>query len=527
MTLNGTSRTVSATTRLIGAALAACLLLARPATSAAAPPASATHFYITGAGFGHGIGMSQYGAAGYALHGYTYQQILQHYFSSTTIGAVNPNRSVTVLLREGAASFRGATFVRGVRIRLNPRVNYGVLSNGTTISVISRGRTIVTVRPPLVVRAARGLLTLLGAGRYRGVFMFRPGGGGVLTINAVSLENYVRGVVAAEMPATWPAPALEAQAVAARSYAVTAGAVAADFDVYGDTRSQMYAGVAAETAATNAAVAATRGQVVEYNGQPVVTYYFASSGGYTESVQNVWAGVTPEAWLVGVPDPYDDSFNNPYAHWLDRFTVGVAAHRLRGLYQGTFEGVNVVQTGVSPRVVQAQVVGTGGFSTISGTRLQQLFGTLSTDMQFATLTEQGEQSPTEVQASTAPPPSTPPAATTTTTTTTTPTAPPTTTPSTTTTATTTTPTTTTPATTGGLGLANAANVSSSYYSVQGTVYPAQPGATVVAQLNQAGVWTSVSQAQVTASGSFVIPVATPGTYRVLLGSINGPNITVP
>lgn len=519
MTPPGKSRMVAAARRLLLAVTAGAAMLVAPTGAAASSAASsATHFYISGGGFGHGVGMSQYGAAGYAEHGYSDVQILQHYYSSTTIGTVNPNRTVTVLLHEGAASFRGATYVRGVNIELDPSVNYGVIANPSgTLSLISHGRTILTASPPLMVRPASGLLTLVGDGRFRGAFIFRPGGGGVMTINSVGLDNYVRGVVSAEMPAGWPPAALEAQAIAARTYAITADAVATGFDVYSDSRSQMYEGLKAETPATNAAVAATRGQVVEYNGQPVVTYFFASSGGFTESVQNVWQGVAPEAWLHGVPDPYDDSFNNPYYHWIDRYSIAGAAARLRGLYQGAFEGVNITQTGVSPRVVQAQVIGTGGFSTISGAKLQQRFGTLSTDMSFTTLTEQGEQSATPVEASTAPVQA--PTQTTTTPSTTTPA-------TTTTTPSSTTPSTTTPSS-GGVGIASAASVSSSLLSVQGTIFPAQEGATVTAQLKQGGVWTNVSQAQVTASGAYVIPVPSAGAYRVVFNDINGPNVTVP
>src|SRR5208283_5867139 len=86
-------------------------------------------------------------------------------------------------------------------------------------------------------------------------------------VQRVPLERYVRGVVSAEVPASWPLAALQAQAVASRTYALTAHAGGSRFDVYSDTRSQVYEGVAAETAATNAAVAATAGQIVLYDGQ--------------------------------------------------------------------------------------------------------------------------------------------------------------------------------------------------------------------------------------------------------------------
>jgi stage II sporulation protein D len=531
----GFTRLVSPALRATVAAVSACAiasvaLLAAPAGAAAAP-SSASRFYISGAGFGHGIGMSQYGAAGFAQHGFTYQQILSHYYAATTLGNVNPNHNVTVLLHEGAASFRGALHIKGSTISLSPRTNYGVIPAGSSLKLISHGRTVGTFAPPLTVTGNGTPLTLVGQGRYLGAFVFRPASsGGVMTINAVGLDNYVRGVVAAEMPSSWPAQALDAQAVAARTYAITAGVVAADFDVYDDTRSQMYEGVNAETPASNAAVAATSGQVVDYDGAPVVTYFFASSGGYTESVQNVWYGIAPEAWLHGEPDPYDDSYNNPYYRWSNPYSVGTAARKLRKYYAGTFEGLNVLQTGVSPRVVQAQVVGSSGSDTVTGAQLQSLFGTLSTYMSFSTLTENASHTGTPVAASTAPVATSTPTTTTATPTTATPTT------VSTTQAPTPTVTTSTPPPTGGTGLAaataqtaNAAaavSTTSSDISINGTVYPVEQGAAVVAQLKEASGWMSVGSAQVTSSGTYVIPVPSTGIYRVAYAGINGPNISI-
>ena len=92
-----------------------------------------------------------------------------------------------------------------------------------------------------------GELNLAGNGAYRGTLVFRSAGGpDVQTVDALALDDYVRGVVSAEIPSTWPPQALEAQAVAARTYALTADAGGADFNVYDDTRSQMYGGVGAE-----------------------------------------------------------------------------------------------------------------------------------------------------------------------------------------------------------------------------------------------------------------------------------------
>ena len=123
---------------------------------------------------------------------------------------------------------------------------------------------------------------------------------------AVPLERYVRGVVAAEMPSSWPLAALEAQAIASRTYALTADAGGSRFDVYSDTRSQIYQGAAAETAATNAAVAATAGQIVDLRRaarrSPTSS---PAPAGMTEDIQNSFLGAAPEPWLRGVADPYE------------------------------------------------------------------------------------------------------------------------------------------------------------------------------------------------------------------------------
>jgi stage II sporulation protein D len=207
----------------------------------------------------------------------------------------------------------------------------------------------------------------------------------VLTVDVVDLDDYVRGVVSAEMPASWPAAALEAQAVAARTYAITTGVGASAYDLYDDTRSQMYAGVSAETPATDAAVGATRGQVVTYDGRPAVTYFFASSGGSTESIQNVWPSATPEPWLTGVPDPFDSAGGDPYHAWGSHMSLGAATAKLGPLVDGTLVGIAVTTHGVSPRILTARIVGTRGSTSVTGAQLQSAFGLPSTYAAFTTI----------------------------------------------------------------------------------------------------------------------------------------------
>jgi SpoIID/LytB domain protein len=189
-------------------------------------------------------------------------------------------------------------------------------------------------------------------------------------VERVPLERYVRGVVSAEMPSSWPLAALEAQAIASRSYALTTDAGGTRFDVYSDTRSQMYLGAAAETASTNAAVAATAGQVVLYQGKPVTTYYFASSGGMTENIENSFIGAQPEPWLKGVPDSYETKASD----WKLSMSFASATARLSGLVRGSFRGIEVLKRGVSPRIVAAEVLGSRGDTPVSGPELEARLG---------------------------------------------------------------------------------------------------------------------------------------------------------
>jgi stage II sporulation protein D len=263
--------------------------------------AGASTLVIEGAGEGHGVGMSQEGARGYAEHGWTYNEILAHYYTGTTLGQAPPKTVVRVLV--------------GSKVKRVP------------------------------------------------------------------LERYVRGVIGAEMPPSWPAAALEAQAVASRTYALTAHAGGSRFDVYSDTRSQLYSGVAAETSATDAAVAATAGQLVLYAGKPVITYFFASSGGMTENVENGFPGAEPEPWLKGVLDSYDAG---PSSQWRLGLSFQAAGRMLRVLFRGSFRGIEVLRRGVSPRILKARVVGSRAGTVIGGGELAGRLGLGSTWAYFST-----------------------------------------------------------------------------------------------------------------------------------------------
>ncbi|MDX6533089.1 MAG: stage sporulation protein [Gaiellales bacterium] len=255
--------------------------------------------------FGHGVGMSQYGAQGYAVHGYSAARILAHYYLGTRLAQVSTRTRVRVLLAPaqasvsvGACSALTVTDGRGRSLKL-PAGSYRI---DGSLRIAGPEQDLVPA-PPLRLEARRGFLTFDGS-PYRGALVLERVGAGVSVVNALGVDDYVRGVVAYEMPSSWAPAALGAQAVAARSYVLAERRPDRAFDVYPDTRSQMYGGVRAETAPTDAAVAATSGHVLMWHGRIATTYYSAASGGRTVAVQDAWPGARPVPYLRSVADPY-------------------------------------------------------------------------------------------------------------------------------------------------------------------------------------------------------------------------------
>lgn len=352
--------------------------------SAASLPKS---FTLKGAGFGHGIGMSQYGAYGQARRGESYKSILKHYFKGTSVSKA-ATRSIRVILKRGASSvkFSGATVASGGE-SLNRGATYTARRVGNRIR-LQRGSTVIrTYEGRLTVGADSGSTKLLGTaigglanGKYRGELEFsRSELGDLAVVNELSLDDYVQGVVPGEIPASWHREALRSQAVAARSYALTTKAGGSLFDQWPDTRSQVYRGVNVETSATNAAVRATAGEVVKYNDRVATTYFYSTSGGQTESVENVW-GSKPVPYLKSVKDPYDKL--SPYHTWTVRMTRASLQSKLRSFVRGQLKEIRITKRGTSPRVINARVVGTRGSKTISGAELRTKLGLRSTWVTF-------------------------------------------------------------------------------------------------------------------------------------------------
>jgi stage II sporulation protein D len=366
-------RTAAAALATALAVLAVALALGvAPAGATPAGTNTTTSMVMEGRGWGHGIGMSQYGADGYALHGWQYAAIIEHYYTGVTLGKVG-NVPIRVQLRSGVAS-AAVTDAGRFSVTWGTKTVHP-LAAGTTVTFVPRKS-----RLKLLTANDNGYV-----GRYRGRLRLVHFTDGLMIINALSLETYLYGVVPRESPASWPIEALKAQAVAARSYAYRATGGSGAFDVYCTTASQMYGGADGETAATNLAVNSTKGIVPEYQGTPIVAYFFSTSGGHTENIENVWTGVAPVPYLKGVPDPYDTT--SPYHTWpnnpIRRTPAQIAA--AMGFAKGPLRAVYVVKRGTSPRVVKALLIGDKGWAVTNGASLRADLGLRDAWVYFTSL----------------------------------------------------------------------------------------------------------------------------------------------
>ena len=347
----------------------------------ATPAQASVTWVVKGHGFGHGVGVSQYGAYGYALHGKTYRWILAHYYRGTTIGQVQGSPVVRVLLEvsSGDVGFSRATGACGVR--LDPTRGYEARRSGGSVMLRSgAGKRLANCGRKL--RAAGNGTVEIAGDAYRGALEVVPtesDPGSLNAIDALPLEQYVKGVVPNESPPSWPREELRTQAVESRSFALTGDVGGNGFDLYDDTRSQVYGDLSTETAATDAAVDDTRGEVVTYGGEVAETFFSACSGGHTESVQNVFFG-PPVPYLVGVPDPYD--YLCPLHSWKLTFSGPEISERLAPYLRGRLKQVVVTERGVSPRIVWARLVGTGGVTKIRGDQLASALGAYDRWMTF-------------------------------------------------------------------------------------------------------------------------------------------------
>lgn len=257
--------------------------------------------------------------------------------------------------RDGAVAAQSALAAQGVSTQLRGTSEYGV-------SVVITGtNTILFQYDDLGQGTGLGVEPIQTDGEkcttwskdnlYNGGFRFERIGGGKLTVvNLLGFEDYIKGVVAAEMSTSWPIEALKAQAVAARSYALTLGTKHGThhFDICDDVDCQAYSGQTSAGPNSNAAVDQTVGQVALYNGKVISAFYYSSNGGASESISVVWgSNQSLYPYLVGVVDPYETSLNLKN-NWTRSFTSAELISKLLSGYSVSGPIVSAAISSYSP-----------------------------------------------------------------------------------------------------------------------------------------------------------------------------------
>ena len=372
--------------RIAAAVLAVGLAatLASPASAQEKSERRATTIALEGNGFGHGHGLSQYGAQSRAADGQTHQEILSFYYPGLTAGRAGGN--ISVLIRGDVtrdvkvAARRGLTVaqVNGPkRIKLSAakptatRWRIVPLPGRSRVDYFrSSWRRLTTLTGPAEFSAAGQPVTLFVTAKqrvaYRGKLRAISGD----TVNVLPLEDYLKGVVPREVPALWEPAAVQAQAVAARTYAAfqRREPQAAHYDICDTTACQVYGGYSDEETGSNSAIAATAKQILTWDGRPAFTQFSASNGGWTS------AGDFP--YLPAKPDPFDTAYHG----WTDSVTAAEVEHAYPAL--GTFQSAQVISRDGhgewGGRVLSIELVGANGSTTIDGESFRDVFGLNST-----------------------------------------------------------------------------------------------------------------------------------------------------
>ena len=251
-------------------------------------------------------------------------------------------------------TFSGSTAISGTQLTIR------LINNAFQVSDTATGAVLYTSAPGADHIAIRpnSELTWFKGYQWHGDFVYRRASDGNITvINYVGLEDYVKGVLPYEIDPDWPAEAQKAQAVCARSFALgTSKHASSGYDLCNTTNCQVYLGANRATAASDAAVDATQGEYLTYNGEPVIGYFFASDGGATEDAANVWGGDYP--YLQGKEDPYET--------YDSSWTVTLTAEEIReklvsaGYSIGTVANVQVTKRTDTDNVNEVTVTDTDG-----------------------------------------------------------------------------------------------------------------------------------------------------------------------
>ncbi|MEA2669277.1 MAG: stage sporulation protein [Chloroflexota bacterium] len=340
------------------------------ATCPPAAPAGSVRF--CGHGWGHGVGLGQWGAKGMALAGLNYRFIDQHFYTGTTWASLDTrNTPIHVAVLWGTSTYRvvpsgPAQLIAGTRV-----TNIGA---GQTVSFSTGGGV-----QKIVPTSAATRLTVYGpSGRYhayRGSVVAQPSGGLLYIINVLPIEDYLRGL--GEVPSSWPLEAIKAQIVAARCYALTHMGSTALYDVDDTTQFQVYRGIDAESGSQNAAVDQTAGQVLMYGGRVIEAFFSASDGGHTANVSDVFGGsLATYPYLKGVIDPWD--VVAPRHTW---YTAAYSYATLERVYftsadiatYGHLVGLDLRDRDASDRLNTVGLIGSRGVKRIGVTAFMHAF----------------------------------------------------------------------------------------------------------------------------------------------------------
>jgi len=377
--------------RLVLPTIAAIVLALVPGTSSAAE--GPARLVLQGKGWGHGHGMSQYGAQGAALQGRNHRQILRFYYPGTRWGReggkvrvlISADTTADVVVRD-RAGLKVRSLGNGMTVDLRkarPAARaWRITAVSPTRSLVSwKGRSggwqrLRTVKGDAQFQAT-GPITLVtpsGSVAYRGALRsatVTPGRKARDTVNVVSLENYLRGVVPAEVIASsWRSAALRAQSVAARTYAAyeRRHPLARHYQLCDTAQCQVYTGTANEHPRTDAAIKRTRAAVLTHRGRPAFTQFSSSNGGWTS------AGAFP--YLSAKKDPYDATPSNPNHTW--RHVVRTTAIEAAWPALGDFRRITVLRRdghgAWGGRVERVRVVGSRGSTTVSGDTFRSYLG---------------------------------------------------------------------------------------------------------------------------------------------------------
>jgi len=375
------------------------------------PAPGTIRFY--GRGTDHGVGLSQWGTHGRAQAGQSYQQILAHYYTNTTLGSLSGTPSMRVLVADRIAptadrpakvygwsgtwsiSGRGGPYPAGayVTMILSGSSWHAVVRDGTGATLADLADSAdITLTPGSSATRFQVWFKPSYYDTYRGSIRLIGSSGKVSAINLVLLEQYLLGVVPAEVPASWPGAALRAQAIAARSYAyVHRRSSTYTFDVHDDSRSQVYLGALYEKSATNAAVGDTANVVVKYGTIVANTLFHSAAGGWTEHNENVFVSssgaklASPVAYLRGVSDrrPDGSSYDSASskATW---YTASYTLSQLSAIFAndsltnvGTISRFDFSNRGVSGRLISVTLYGSAGSKKVSGPYFKYIFNVYS------------------------------------------------------------------------------------------------------------------------------------------------------